>query len=123
MAEVGGYQGDALLVGVNSDAAVRQRLEAASLRPAGAYTALAYDGAGLMLDTLAQDYIRTARAKGLRERVVLFRHALRNALIPAVTVMGINMGILLGGSAVIDEHVLLGRFVAAAEVDQQNCQI
>ncbi len=60
-----------------------------------------------VLEVLGQDYIRTARAKGLRERVVLFRHALRNALIPAVTVMGINMGILLGGSAVIETLFVL----------------
>ena len=60
-----------------------------------------------VLEVLGQDYIRTARAKGLRERAVLFRHALRNALIPAVTVMGINMGILLGGSAVIETLFIL----------------
>ena len=60
-----------------------------------------------VLEILGLEYIRTARAKGLRERVVLFRHALRNALIPAVTVMGINMGILLGGSAVIETLFVL----------------
>ena len=60
-----------------------------------------------VLEILGQDYIRTARAKGLRERVVLFRHALRNALIPAVTVLGINLGILLGGSAVIETLFVL----------------
>ncbi len=60
-----------------------------------------------VLEVLGQDYIRTARAKGLRERIVLFRHALRNALIPAVTVMGINLGILLGGSAVIETMFVL----------------
>jgi peptide/nickel transport system permease protein len=60
-----------------------------------------------VLEVLGQDYIRTARAKGLRERIVLFRHALRNALIPAVTVIGINVGILLGGSAVIETLFVL----------------
>jgi peptide/nickel transport system permease protein len=60
-----------------------------------------------VLEVLGQDYIRTARAKGLRQRVVLFRHALRNALIPAVTVLGINLGILLGGSAVIETLFVL----------------
>ena len=60
-----------------------------------------------VLEILGQDYVRTARAKGLHERVVLFRHALRNALIPAVTVMGINLGILLGGSAVIETMFVL----------------
>ncbi len=57
-----------------------------------------------MLEVLSQDYVRTARAKGLHERVVLLRHALRNALIPLVTVLGMRMGILLGG-AVITETV------------------
>ncbi|MGH7318893.1 MAG: ABC transporter permease [Candidatus Rokuibacteriota bacterium] len=60
-----------------------------------------------MLEVLGQDYVRTARAKGLRDRVVLMRHALRNALIPIVTVIGINMGILLGGSAVIETVFVL----------------
>jgi peptide/nickel transport system permease protein len=60
-----------------------------------------------VLEVLGQDYIRTARAKGLHQRLVLFRHALRNALIPAVTVLGINMGILLGGSAVIETLFVL----------------
>jgi peptide/nickel transport system permease protein len=60
-----------------------------------------------MLEVLSQDYVRTARAKGLRGRVVLLRHALRNALIPIVTVIGINIGILLGGSAVIETVFVL----------------
>jgi peptide/nickel transport system permease protein len=60
-----------------------------------------------MLEVLNQDYVRTARAKGLRNRVVLMRHALRNALIPIVTVIGINVGILLGGSAVIETVFVL----------------
>lgn len=57
-----------------------------------------------MLEVVRQDYIRTARAKGLAERVVVFRHALRNALIPVVTVIGLQMGSLLGG-AVLTETV------------------
>ncbi len=60
-----------------------------------------------VLEVLGHEYIRTARAKGMREQVVLFRHALRNALIPAVTVLGINLGILLGGSAVIETLFVL----------------
>src|SRR5262249_41077129 len=60
-----------------------------------------------MLEVLGQDYVRTARAKGLRDRVVLMRHALRNALMPIVTVIGINLGILLGGSAVIETVFVL----------------
>ena len=57
-----------------------------------------------MLEVLSQDYIRTAYAKGLRERVVMNRHALRNGMIPVVTVMGIALAILLNG-AVITENV------------------
>jgi peptide/nickel transport system permease protein len=60
-----------------------------------------------MLEVLNQDYVRTARAKGLANRAVLMRHALRNALIPIVTVIGINLGILLGGSAVIETVFVL----------------
>ena len=57
-----------------------------------------------MLDTLGQDYVRTARAKGLGERMVVWRHALKNALIPIVTVVGVQAGYLLGG-AVLTETV------------------
>ena len=51
-----------------------------------------------ILETLQQDYIRTARSKGLQERMVLTRHALRNALIPVVTVFGLQLGQLPGWS-------------------------
>jgi ABC-type dipeptide/oligopeptide/nickel transport system permease component len=57
-----------------------------------------------MLDVLSQDYITTARAKGLADRVVIYKHALKNALIPVVTVLGLQFGILLGG-AVLTETV------------------
>lgn len=57
-----------------------------------------------MLEVLSQDYVRTARAKGLSERVVVYKHALRNAGIPIVTMLGIQFGRLLGG-AVITESV------------------
>ncbi len=57
-----------------------------------------------MLDALTQDYVRTARAKGLSERVVLGRHAFRNTMIPVITVLGLQFGQLLGG-AVITETV------------------
>jgi peptide/nickel transport system permease protein len=57
-----------------------------------------------MLETLGQDYIRTARAKGVVERVVVLRHGLKNALIPIVTVIGVQAGYLLGG-AVLTETV------------------
>jgi peptide/nickel transport system permease protein len=57
-----------------------------------------------MLDVLSSDYIRTARAKGLDQRAVVIRHALRNALIPIITVLGLQTGLLLGG-AVLTESV------------------
>lgn len=57
-----------------------------------------------VLEVIRADYIRTARAKGLRETVVIYKHALRNALIPVVTVIGLQMGMLLGG-AVLTETV------------------
>ncbi|HZQ36656.1 MAG TPA: ABC transporter permease [Dehalococcoidia bacterium] len=55
-----------------------------------------------MLDVLRQDYIRTAKAKGLRELSVVTRHALRNALIPVVTLFGIQLGLILGGTVIIE---------------------
>lgn len=55
-----------------------------------------------MLETIRQDYIRTARAKGLMERAVIWRHALKNALMPIITVIGSNFGSLLGGAVVIE---------------------
>lgn len=57
-----------------------------------------------LLDALSEDYVRTARAKGLRERRVIGRHALRNVLIPVITMFGLDLGLLLGG-AVITEKV------------------
>jgi peptide/nickel transport system permease protein len=55
-----------------------------------------------MLEELGQDYIRTARAKGLTERAVVYRHALRNALIPIITVLGLQFGALLAGAIVTE---------------------
>ncbi len=55
-----------------------------------------------LLDVLRTDYVRTARAKGLRRATVVFKHVLRNALIPTVAVVGVNMGYLLGGAVVIE---------------------
>ncbi len=70
-----------------------------------------------MLEVVRQDYIRTARAKGLVERIILARHALKNALIPVVTVVGLQFGYLLGG-AVITETVFsrpgLGRLLVTS---------
>jgi len=67
-----------------------------------------------MLDVLRSEYIRTAAAKGLAERLVVLKHALKNALIPIVTVAGLQMGILLGGTVVVEEVFTLpgiGRLV------------
>jgi peptide/nickel transport system permease protein len=55
-----------------------------------------------LLDVLRQDYVRTAQAKGLRERVVVIRHAVKNAMIPVVTILGLQFGSLLGGSVVVE---------------------
>jgi peptide/nickel transport system permease protein len=56
-----------------------------------------------MLDVLHEDYVRTARAKGLRERAVITRHALRNMLIPLVTVLGLQLTSLLGGAVIVEQ--------------------
>ena len=55
-----------------------------------------------MLETVRQDYIRTARAKGMKERIVIYRHALRNALIPILTVLGGQFGMMLGYTVVVE---------------------
>lgn len=56
-----------------------------------------------MLEVLREDYVRTARGKGLRERTVTYRHALRNALIPVVTLLGVQTGYLLGGAVIVEQ--------------------
>ena len=56
-----------------------------------------------MLDVLNQDYVRTARAKGLTEKVVILRHALRNALLPVITVIAMNYAYMLGGSIIVEQ--------------------
>lgn len=56
-----------------------------------------------MLEVLRTQYVQTARAKGLSEKVVIFRHALRNALIPAVTFIGLQLGSLLGGTVILEQ--------------------
>jgi len=70
-----------------------------------------------MLEVLRQDFIRTERAKGLSERVVIYKHAVRNAMIPVITVIGLNFGLLLAG-AILTETVFawpgIGRYVVNA---------
>ncbi|MDO9334541.1 MAG: ABC transporter permease [Dehalococcoidales bacterium] len=71
----------------------------------------------MMLEVLRQDYIRTAWSKGLRERMVVIRHALRNALIPVVTIVGMQIPVLLGGSVIMEQIFNLpgmGRFMVEA---------
>ncbi len=55
-----------------------------------------------MLECIRMDYIRTARAKGQKERIVIYRHALRNALLPVITIMGMNFGAMLGGTVTVE---------------------
>jgi peptide/nickel transport system permease protein len=74
-----------------------------------------------MLNVLGEDYVRTARAKGLHERKVIYKHALRNALIPTVTVIGIYMSILMGGSVlteIIFSRPGLGKMMVFAVKDR-----
>ncbi len=70
-----------------------------SLFPAAAQTRFIRSG---LLETLHQDYIRTARAKGFAESAVILRHALRNALIPSVTLLGLQVGIILEGAFIVE---------------------
>lgn len=78
---------------------------------------------GSLLDTLGEDYIRTARAKGLTERRVLYRHAVRSAMTPVVSQLGIDVGALLGGVLVVEQvfglHGLGYQVVAAIPAGDQ----
>jgi peptide/nickel transport system permease protein len=84
-----------------------------------------------LLEVLSRDYIRTARAKGQQEHLIVFRHALRNALIPAVTIIGVQVGALLSGALVIEQIFSLpgiGRLTVQAVLDRdfplvQGCVI
>ncbi len=72
-----------------------------------------------MLEVLGQDYVRTARAKGLSETRVFLRHALRNALLPLVTIVGLEFGLLLSGTVLVESIFAwpgLGRYMADAIV-------
>lgn len=73
-----------------------------------------------LLEVIREDYIRTARAKGLRERMVVWRHALRNTMLPVVTLSGVLFGFMLGGSVVLEQAFGvpgLGRAMVEAFVD------
>jgi ABC-type dipeptide/oligopeptide/nickel transport system permease component len=68
----------------------------------GSAGALARYTRASMLDVINRDFVRTARAKGLRERSVLMRHAFRNALVPVVTILGLNFGFVLSGAVIVE---------------------
>ena len=71
----------------------------------------------MMLEVLRQDYIRTAWSKGLPERVVILRHAIKNALLPTLTLLGLTLPVLVGGTVVIEQIFNLpgmGRFLVAS---------
>ena len=75
----------------------------------------------MMLEVLRQDYIRTAWAKGLRERVVILRHALKNALIPVISIAALQIPVLIGGSVIIEQIFCLpgmGRYFLDAIADR-----
>ena len=80
---------------------------------------------GQLLETLGEDYIRTARAKGLSERRVVFRHAVRAALTPGVSQLGVDRGPLLGGVVVVEAVFGLGGIgqVSVEAVDQDNLPV
>jgi peptide/nickel transport system permease protein len=82
---------------------LRQFLPAAMVLALGPIASIMRLTRSTMLDVLRQDYIRTAHAKGLRERVVVLQHALKNSLIPVVTVLGLLTAGLLGGSVIIEQ--------------------
>ena len=93
----------------------------ASTLALGAGASLARLTRASLLDVLGEDYVRTGRAKGLRERAVVVRHALRNSLIPVVTVAGLRFGHLLGGAAIVETVFAwpgLGKFVVDSIYDR-----
>jgi peptide/nickel transport system permease protein len=75
----------------------------------------------MMLEVLRQDYIRTAWAKGLRERLVIMRHAVRNAMIPVVTLVGLQAPLLIGGAVIIEQiFVIPGMGLLLLDAVQQR---
>jgi peptide/nickel transport system permease protein len=78
-----------------------------------------------MLEVLGMDYVRTARAKGLRERTVILRHALKNALLPVITIMGLEFGFLISGDIVVETVFAwpgVGRLVVTA-INQKDFNV
>ncbi len=99
--ETPGLQGDFWVLGLDSFTHLALPTLTLLLISFAGYTRYARAG---MLDTLSQDYIRTARAKGLSKRVVVVRHAFRNSLIPITTIVAADIGAILGG-AIITEQI------------------
>ncbi len=80
----------------------------------------------MMLEVLKQDYIRTAWAKGLRERVVILRHALKNALIPVISLIGIGVPVIVGGTVIIEQIFMLpgmGRLIIDATLHRDHALV
>ncbi len=76
-----------------------------------------------MLEVLRQDYVRTAWSKGLKERVVVVRHALKNALIPVITLIGLQLVVMIGGTVIIEEIFCLpglGRLIINATITRDE---
>ena len=74
-----------------------------------------------MLETIQQDYVRTAKSKGLRQNIVLYKHALRNALIPVVTLVGMTLTFLIGGEVMVEKICNIpgvGRLMIRAAFDK-----
>jgi peptide/nickel transport system permease protein len=79
-----------------------------------------------MLDVMGEDYIRTARAKGLAERKVIFKHALRATLTPILTIFGLDLGLLIGGAILTESTFSLngvGQYAVQAVLNQDLPQV
>jgi peptide/nickel transport system permease protein len=101
----------------NPSSNMQQFLLPAAIMALGAAAVVMRMTRSMVLEVLGQDYVRTARAKGLRELIVLVRHALRNALIPVVTVLGVSVASLLGGTVIFENIFALpgvGRYMIQA---------
>jgi peptide/nickel transport system permease protein len=68
----------------------------------GALAGIARQARSSMLEVVRQDYIRTAWSKGLRERLIITKHALKNSLIPVITILGLQLGFIFGGSVIVE---------------------
>jgi peptide/nickel transport system permease protein len=68
----------------------------------GALAGIARQTRSSMLEVIRQDYIRTAWSKGLRERIIIIKHALKNSLIPVITILGLQLGFIIGGSVIVE---------------------